>query len=197
MSATLFPRRSLVRRRWPSAAFLWGVIAASLIAWRVAASRSPETLPPAGVPIRVIRAIDGDTLLLEGNYRVRLLGVNTPETKHPGLREEPFGAEAFQFTQLRVDNRSVTLEFDHERLDNYRRVLAYVYLDTGSMLNEQLVKYGMSPAVVSFPIRSDRQRLFEQAEREAQRNNAGIWALPNWQARLQEQRERDVRCKVR
>lgn len=193
MKAILSHRRPQVRRRWPSAAFVWGVIAASLIAWRVATSRTRETLPAAGVPIRVIRAVDGDTLLLEGNYRVRLLGVNTPETKHPDQAPEPWGDEAYHFTQTLVNGRSVTLEFDRERLDNYRRVLAYVYLADGSMLNEQLVQHGMSPAVVTFPIRSDRKRLFEQAEREAQRHLSGIWALPHWQARLEEQRERAAR----
>jgi len=141
----------------------------------------------------VIRAVDGDTLLLEGNYRVRLLGVNTPETKYPDQPAEPFGEEAYQFTKELANGRLVKLEFDRERLDNYRRVLAYVYLDDGSMLNEQLIEQGMSPAVVSFPIRSDRKRLFEQAEREAQRKVAGIWALPNWQTRLPEQRERAAR----
>ena len=169
------------------------MIATSLIAWRVATSRTSATLPPAGVPIRVIRAVDGDTLLLEGNYRIRLLGVNTPETKHPDRPAEPFGEEASRFTQSLVNNRSVTLEFDHERLDTYRRVLAYVYLDSGVLLNQRLVQQGMSPAIVTFPIRSDRKRMFETAEREAQRNNAGIWALPNWQVRLQAQREREAR----
>ena len=193
MNAILPQRRPLVRRRWPSAAFVWGVIATALIAWRVATSRTRETLPAAGVPIRVIRAVDGDTLLLEGNYRVRLLGVNTPETKHPDRPAEPWGDEAYHFTQSQVNSRSVTLEFDRERLDSYRRVLAYVYLDDGSMLNEKLVQQGMSPAVVTFPLRSDRKRLFEQAERDAQRNGVGIWALPRWQARLDEQRERAAR----
>ena len=69
-----------VRRRWPSAAFVLGVIATALFLWRVATARTIETLPPAGVPLRVTRVIDGDTLLLEGDFRVRLLGVNTPET---------------------------------------------------------------------------------------------------------------------
>lgn len=191
--AILPHHRPQVRRRWPSSAFLLGVIATSLIAWRVATSRTRETLPPAGVQIRVVRAVDGDTLLLEGDYRVRLLGVNTPETKHPDRPAEPWGEEAYHFTQSLVNRRSVTLEFDRERLDNYRRVLAYVYFEDGSMLNQQLIQRGMSPAIVTFPLRSDRKRLFEQSEREAQRNLTGIWALPSWQAWLEQQRERDAR----
>lgn len=181
-----------VRRRWPTAAFVLGVIGAALLVWRMATARAVDSLPPAGVPIRVIRAVDGDTLLLEGGYRIRLLGVNTPETKHPDRPAEPFGAEASAFTQSLIEQRAITLEFDRERFDNYRRVLAYVSLDDGTLLNQRLIEAGFSPAVVSFPIRSDRKRLFEEAERVAQRNVAGIWALPEWQDRLTQQREREA-----
>ena len=181
-----------VRRRWPSAAFVLGVIATALILWRVATARTFETLPPAGVPLRVTRAIDGDTLLLEGDFRVRLLGVNTPETKHPEWPAEPYGHEAYEYTRSLVDQRTITLEYDRERLDNYRRVLAYVYLADGSMLNQRLIESGHSPAVISFPIRSDRKRLFEDTERVAQAGRLGIWALPEWQAHLAQQREREA-----
>jgi len=182
-----------VRRRWPSAAFVLGVCATCLLAWRIASTRDRGVLPPVGIPISVIRAVDGDTLLLEGGYRIRLLGVNTPETKHPDRLAEPFGDEAYRFTQSIVAGRSVTLEFDRERLDHYHRVLAYVYLEDGKLLNRELIQHGMSPAVVSFPIRSDRKRIFEAAEREARSNHAGIWNLPSWQARLNAQREREAR----
>lgn len=185
-------RSPRVRRRWPSAAFLLGLIATALILWRVATARSPATLPPAGVPIPVIRAIDGDTLLLEGGFRVRLYGVNTPETKHPTRPAEPFGSEAYEFTRALVDQRTVTLEFDRERLDHYRRILAYVFLDDGSLLNQRLIETGHSPAVVRFPIRSDRRRVFLDAERHAQNSKSGIWALPAWQARLAAEQERQA-----
>lgn len=181
-----------VRRRWPTAGFVLCVIGIVLLVWRMATARTVESLPPAGVPIRVTRAVDGDTLLLAGGYRIRLLGVNTPETKHPDRPAEPFGAEASAFTQTLVEHRTITLEFDRERLDNYRRVLAYVYLEDGTLLNQRLIEAGFSPAVVSFPIRSDRKRDFEEAERVAQRNVAGIWTLPEWQARLAQLREREA-----
>ena len=192
---TFAARCPQVRRRWPSSGYVAGIVVTLLIVWRVATARSTVSLPPTGVPIRVVRAIDGDTLLLEGNFRIRLLGVNTPETKHPDHPPEPFGEEAYQFTRSLVDQQLVTLEFDRERLDTYRRVLAYVYLADGSLLNEQLIQKGMSPAIVSFPIRSDRKRLFEEAERTAQRNRAGIWTLPLWQVRLQDQRDRKARSR--
>ena len=191
------PRTALprVRRRWPTAAFVLGVIGLALLCWRMATARAVESLPPAGVPIRVTRAVDGDTLLLDGGYRIRLLGVNTPETKHPDRPAEPFGPEASAFTQSLVEHRMITLEFDRERLDNYRRILAYVYLEDGTLLNQRLIESGFSPAVVSFPIRSDRKRLFEETERAAQQKQRGIWTLPEWQTRLAQQREREAQRK--
>jgi len=78
---------------------------------------------------RVERVVDGDTLLLAGGTRIRLLGVDTPETKHPDRPPEPLGFEAAAFTRSHVENRYVKLRFDRERRDRYRRVLAYVYRD--------------------------------------------------------------------
>lgn len=176
-------RRSRVRRRWPSAAFVLAVVASALVAWRVATTRTVAQLPPVGQPVAVVRAVDGDTLLLEGGHRVRLLGVNTPETKHPDREAEPLGPETHHFTESLIQHGPVMLEYDRERLDNYRRVLAYVYLPDGRMLNLELIRNGMSPAIVTFPIRSDRRRMFLDAEREAQRNAVGIWSLPDWKAR--------------
>ena len=94
-----------------------------------------------------------------------------------------------------MDQRTVSLEYDRERVDNYRRVLADVYLDDGSMLNQRLIETGYSPAVLGFPIRSDRRRLFEEVEQVAQAGVLGIWTLPEWQDRLREQRERRDRSR--
>ncbi len=179
-----------IHRRWPSAAITLGALVTCLIVWRVGTARSMPSSPLTGVPIRVDRVIDGDTLLLQGNHRVRLLGVNTPETMHPDRPAEPLGLAATEYTRSLVEGKTITLEFDRERLDNYRRVLAYVYLSDGSLLNQRLIEAGMSPAVVSFPIRSDRRRLFQEAELAAQQSLIGIWSLPEWQVRMAEQRTR-------
>lgn len=176
-------RRSRVRRRWPSAAVVFAIVTSALVAWRVATTRVVYQLPPAAQPVAVARVVDGDTLLLEGGTRVRLLGVNTPEAKHPDREAEPLGLEAAAFTESLIKHGSVTLEYDRERLDNYRRVLAYVYLPDGRMLNLELIRNGMSPAIVTFPIRSDRRRIFLEAEREAQRSGVGIWSLPGTKVR--------------
>src|SRR4030042_6833798 len=77
---------------------------------------------------RVKRVIDGDTLLLTNGERVRLIGVDTPETKHPKKPVERFGKEAYLFTKEMVEGKEVRLEFDQQRKDRYGRLLAYVYL---------------------------------------------------------------------
>jgi endonuclease YncB( thermonuclease family) len=60
----------------------------------------------------VERVIDGDTLVMEKGERVRLIGVDTPETKHPRKPVEHFGKEAAAFTKRMVEGKRVRLEFD-------------------------------------------------------------------------------------
>ena len=155
---------------------LVGVAAVWFLTARLMTPNRPTHLPPVGMPLRVDRAIDGDTLLVEGGFRIRLLGVNTPETKHPNRPPEPWGIEAHQFTQTLVHNKPITLELDRERWDDYRRILAYGVLDDGSLLNERLILQGLSPAIVTFPIRGDRRRLFMNAQEVAKRQGLSLWA---------------------
>lgn len=168
---------SRVRRwlpRWSHWALL-ALIVLGLLRWAGTGSRSGTELPPAGVPVPVLWALDGDTLLLQSGGRVRLIGVDTPETKHPDRPPEPWGAQAAAYTQSLVERRDVILEYDRERLDAYRRVLAYVWVD-GRMLNQELIEQGYGRAVTGFSFRSDRQRLFREAERRAREAQRGIWS---------------------
>jgi micrococcal nuclease len=127
--------------------------------------------------VKVVRVVDGDTLLLEHGVRVRFLGVNTPEIAQDDQPAEPLGQEAKEFTRRFIEGKSVTLEYDQEREDQYGRTLAYVYAD-GEMLNETLIEAGLSEAVTRHPYRSDRKKLFEAAEERAYRKKIGIWSQP-------------------
>ena len=100
----------------------------------------------------VERVVDGDTLLLDTGERVRLIGVDTPETKHPDLPVDPLGLEAAAFVEKRVEGREVELRFDRERFDPHQRLLAYVYVD-GECLNEEIIRAGYSKAITRFPYR--------------------------------------------
>ncbi len=131
-------------------------------------------LSPQSAPRHVLRVVDGDTLLMEGNFRVRLLGVDTPETKHPTLGVQPLGPEAAEFARRFVDGQPVTLRFDRERRDRYHRWLAYVYRDD-RCLNEELIRAGYSRAMTRFPYSTLMKKRFRAAEAEARAAGVGIW----------------------
>jgi micrococcal nuclease len=124
----------------------------------------------------VERVVDGDTLLLANRERVRLLGVDTPETVAPDRPVEPFGKEASQFTRRLVEGRKVRLGFDKERVDRYGRILAYVYLEDGTMLNEELIRAGLSEVQLQYPYSSAMKRRFLAAELEAREARRGLWS---------------------
>jgi micrococcal nuclease len=72
--------------------------------------------------------IDGDTFIVRGVGRVRLIGVDTPETVDPRRPVQYFGKEASDFTHRIAEGEVVRLEFDVDRKDRFGRTLAYVYL---------------------------------------------------------------------
>ena len=96
-----------------------------------------------------IRAVDGDTIIVNiagVKERVRLIGVDTPETKHPRKPVQHFGKEAYNFTWRMAEGKKVRLEFDQNQRDKYKRLLAYVYLEDGTFLNAEIVKQGYGHA---------------------------------------------------
>lgn len=122
----------------------------------------------------VQRVIDGDTLLLETGERIRLIGVDTPETKHPKKPVQFFGREASAFTKKMVEGRRVWLSFDVERRDKYGRSLAYVFDEQGRFLNAEIIRQGYGFAYTRFPFK--HLELFRALEREAREQSRGLWA---------------------
>jgi len=88
------------------------------------------------------RVVDGDTIVLDGNEKVRLIGVDTPETKDPRKSVQYFGKEASDFTKRMVEGKKVGLEYDWQKIEKYGRTLAYVYLEDGTFLNAEIIKQG-------------------------------------------------------
>jgi micrococcal nuclease len=121
---------------------------------------------------------DGDTLLLASGERVRLIGVDTPETKRPKKPVEYFGKEASAFTRRMVEGKRVRLEFDQANAaqghkDRYGRTLAYVFLEDGTLLNAEIIKQGYGRAYTQFPF--SRMEEFRRLEREARELGRGLW----------------------
>src|SRR5439155_26557732 len=94
----------------------------------------------------VVRVVDGDTIVLDGDEKVRLIGVDTPETVHPRKPVERFGHDASAFTRRLLQGERVALGFDQQRTDRYGRTLAYVYLTDGRLANEEIIRQGYGHA---------------------------------------------------
>ena len=122
-----------------------------------------------------IRVVDGDTIVLDGNEKVRLIGVNTSETKDPREPVQYFGQEAYEFTKGLVEGKKVRLEFDQNRKDKYGRTLAYVYLEDGTFLNAEIIKQGYGFAYTKYPFKYLEE--FKQYERKAKESERGLWSL--------------------
>ncbi|MGQ9531995.1 MAG: thermonuclease family protein [Desulfotomaculales bacterium] len=159
--------------------------------------------PPAElVPARVVRAVDGDTLVvafkagarverrgerlflsLAGERvevapeeRVRLIGVNAPEIAHDSRPAEYFGREAADFTRQRLHGREVHLAFDVQKRDQYGRLLAYVF-DGERLFNAELVARGYAQ-VMTVPPNVSYADLFLALQREARAAGRGLWGKP-------------------
>ena len=137
--------------------------------------------------ILVIKAIDGDTIELADRERVRLIGIDTPESRFNKKLERDarrtkrdyetiieMGKKASAFTKTLVEGKKVRLEFDVERRDAYGRLLAYVYLPDGRMLNAELLKEGYAQ-VYTFQPNVKYVGLFLELQKKARENNKGLW----------------------
>ena len=124
----------------------------------------------------VERVIDGDTIELDGGEKVRLIGVDTPETVHPVKPIERFGKEASAFTRRLAEGKRVRLEgeFGVQKRDRYGRTLAYVWLPDGELLNLEIIRQGYGFAYTKYPF--FRMEEFRAAEREARDKGRGLWA---------------------
>ena len=126
--------------------------------------------------VRVTRVVDGDTLVVTGGERVRLIGVDTPETKKPGSPVECFGRAATAETERLVDGRAVRLSFDAERRDRYGRLLAYVHRAGDDLfVNAELVRRGFAQALTIPPNVRHADR-FVRLQRAARRAGRGLWS---------------------
>jgi micrococcal nuclease len=128
----------------------------------------------------VSKVIDGDTLELQlGDKieKVRLIGVNTPETVDPRRKVECFGREASDYAKKILTGQKVSLEFDpsQDQRDKYSRLLAYLYLEDGSLFNLDLIKAGYAYEY-TYKKPYLYQSQFQSAEDQAQSKQLGLWS---------------------
>ena len=138
-----------------------------------ATAEGPEAI---GEPAHVTRVIDGDTIEVTfGGKRldVRLIGIDTPETVHPTEPVGCYGPAASKFTTDQLEGQHVRLEYDVERLDQYGRTLAYVWLGD-ELFNETLVARGFAQ-VATYPPNVKYVDRFLAAQGDAWSHERGLW----------------------
>lgn len=134
----------------------------------------------------VTRVVDGDTAVIKidnTEYKVRFIGVNTPEST---TRIEPYGKEASNYTKSKLTNKTVYLEKDVSETDKYGRLLRYIWLEPPTkatdseirtkMFNAILVLNGYAQAA-TYPPDVKYADYFKKYTLEARERNVGLWAL--------------------
>lgn len=145
-----------------------------------------------GKTFTVVNVVDGDTIDIDkpdGQYehtRIRLWGVDTPETKHPEKGEMYFGPQAAEFTEQLAMGKQVAVYLDegNRTRDKYARLLAYVQFPDKSFLNEVLLIEGFAFADVRF--HHSFYNKYKQLEAIARSQKKGLWPhitpeqMPEW-----------------
>ncbi len=120
---------------------------------------------------------DGDTIVLINGLRVRYIGINAPEIDHENQKAEPYGYKARAFNKDLVLAQKIRLEFDEERYDRYGRLLAYIFLSDGSLLNQRMLQNGYAYYLHKMP-NVKRSKLLIKTQQDAMKAKKGIWH--NW-----------------
>jgi len=131
---------------------------------------------------KVTKVVDGDTLVVDFNgkeERVRLIGIDTPESVHPDVSKNlPEGKLASQFTKDKLEGKEIALEFDVQERDHYGRLLAYVWIN-GEMFNKVLLREGYAK-VATYPPNVKYVDEFTKIQEEARKNDKGFWNSDNF-----------------
>lgn len=128
---------------------------------------------------RVSEVYDGDTIAVQMDGRtekVRMIGVDTPETHKPNSPVECGGPEASDFTKKQLSGAEVRLESDriNQNRDRYDRLLRYIYLKDGTLYNKLLITEGYGTPYTTYPF--EKKLEFVTAGNQAKLANKGVWA---------------------
>lgn len=141
----------------------------------------PDAKQYDGQQFRVVRVVDGDTLIIDardekngqGQTTIRLWGVDTPETVKPNTPVQHFGKQASQYSKHALEGQMVKLELEQDTRDKYGRLLAFVILPDGTMHNRNLVSLGYAYADPRFNHKYKRE--FQQLQDHARKQKLGLW----------------------
>ena len=161
---------------------LIGVLAALAIALGVAAPAQAYPTMPQGVqgPFTVTKVVDGDTIWVDNNgqrLKIRMIGLDTPETVDPRKPVQCFGREASAQAKTILGGQQVYLETDpsQDTIDKYGRTLAYVWTASGRLFNLDMIADGYAfEYTYDLPYRY--QADFKAAESDARTQSRGLWS---------------------
>lgn len=127
---------------------------------------------------KVTRFVDGDTIVIDMNgssEKVRFIGVDTPETHKPNTPVQCYGPAAAAFTKNTIGTKPVRLQADplSSNRDRYNRLLRYVYLPDGRLLNQELVRQGFGFYYPYFPFTKSSE--FDKSQSQAMGEKRGLW----------------------
>lgn len=137
----------------------------------------------------VVEVVDGDTINIKINgneEKVRLIGVDSPETHHPSKPIQPFGPEAENYTRAQLTGKIVYLELDVTERDRYGRLLAYVWLSPPSAITDSEIRSKMFNAklllkgyaqILTVPPNVKYVDFFSKYQTEARQSDNGLWGL--------------------
>jgi micrococcal nuclease len=152
--------------------FLFGLVSSKLAPGSVPQVKSATTEVETTTVI-VTRVIDGDTIEIASGQKVRLIGVNAPETVDPRRPVGCFGRQASDFAKAQLTGKPIRLEKDISNKDKYGRLLRYVWLD-GQLFNEELIAAGFAQ-VSTYPPDVKYQPRFTAAQDIARDTHRGLW----------------------
>ncbi|MDY0097439.1 MAG: thermonuclease family protein [Candidatus Dojkabacteria bacterium] len=132
--------------------------------------------PQEGEIYYVSRVVDGDTFKIDKLGTIRLIGIDTPETVDPRKEVQCYGVEASNKAKELLEGKEITLEFDNSQgdVDNYGRILAYVYMEDGRMFNEVMILEGYAHEY-TYNTPYKYQNEFKIAENNARESKLGLW----------------------
>ncbi|PIZ76026.1 hypothetical protein COY05_02850 [Candidatus Peregrinibacteria bacterium CG_4_10_14_0_2_um_filter_38_24] len=125
----------------------------------------------------VTEVVDGDTIEINNSFKIRFIGVDTPETVDPTKPVQCFGTEASNIAKEKLLNQTVTLESDETQgdKDKYDRLLRYVILGDGTNFNKWLIENGYGHEY-TYKKAYKYQKEFKTSEKQAMDSNVGLWA---------------------
>lgn len=136
-----------------------------------ATSAMPQP-PPNAQTVRVVRVVDGDTIVIDGGRRARLIGIDAPEV-HGSVA--CLGREASAYTKHALSGKSVVMDFDVELVDRYGRALVYVWSSDRSFFNGRIVADGFA-VPMTVPPNVRYAELFVDLAAHARAAKRGLWS---------------------